>query len=51
MSNFTLHKKYNFCYDKRQILEEDDYDNIDTLPFGWGGVSLELYSESYDNEL
>jgi len=34
LTSYTQKKKYGFCYDKRHILQPDEWGNIDTLPFG-----------------
>lgn len=35
MKTKPVKKNYGFCYDKREIQEEDEYGNIDTLPYGY----------------
>ena len=30
-----MEKRYGLCYTKRQIVNEDEDGNYDTLPFGW----------------
>lgn len=35
MKTVFIQKNYGFVYDKRTILPEDEYGNIDTLPFGY----------------
>ena len=35
ISNFTQDKSYGITYSKREVLEPDEYQNIDTIPFGF----------------